>query len=363
MGNCSNCYDGCTQTTTDKCVKYTGIDYPILGIKKGDSLSYIEQAIITFLADAIQGTGVKFDVSRASMCELVSENLEDCKDLSVVDYVKALIKVACILDERVSDIELDLENLESNYDVGCVDGAGIDGSEGTHTVLQATIVKLCQVDSGLGALALDLQTNYVKITDVGTYIENYLVENSGNSSGEQTKMVPFTAVEYYGPLNYFDATGAGTGDWINIYLCNGNNNTPDKRGRTPVGTTSGMGGGAFSSTVDPAVPGNPSYSLRDGGGQNSVTLMIGQIPSHTHTGVTEEEGLHTHTVADVITRQNSDGDALSRDATISGGANTVTSSSDGSHSHAFTTAARGGNEDHPNIQPVLACHYIIYMPI
>ncbi|BCU97892.1 MAG: hypothetical protein CM15mV19_1420 [uncultured marine virus] len=46
--NCSNCYNGCTEITSDKCVKYTGVDVPILGIKNGDSLSYVEQALITF---------------------------------------------------------------------------------------------------------------------------------------------------------------------------------------------------------------------------------------------------------------------------------------------------------------------------
>ena len=48
-------------------------------------------------------------------------------------------------------------------------------------------------------------------------------------------MVPYTVVEYYGPLTYFDNTGAGQGDWDRIFLCNGLNGTPDKRGRVAVG--------------------------------------------------------------------------------------------------------------------------------
>ena len=46
--NCSNCYNGCVEITSDKCIKYTGVDVPILGIKNGDSLSFIEQSLITF---------------------------------------------------------------------------------------------------------------------------------------------------------------------------------------------------------------------------------------------------------------------------------------------------------------------------
>ena len=38
---CNNCYNGCVQTTSDQCIKYTGIDIPELGIVKGDPLSAV----------------------------------------------------------------------------------------------------------------------------------------------------------------------------------------------------------------------------------------------------------------------------------------------------------------------------------
>lgn len=41
MSNCSNCYNGCTEIVSDKCVKYTGVDIPELGIVKGDPLSAV----------------------------------------------------------------------------------------------------------------------------------------------------------------------------------------------------------------------------------------------------------------------------------------------------------------------------------
>ena len=42
-------------------------------------------------------------------------------------------------------------------------------------------------------------------------------------------MIPYAAMPYYGDLNYFSVTGAGlTGTmWEKVYLCNGNNGTPD----------------------------------------------------------------------------------------------------------------------------------------
>ena len=58
MSNCSNCYNGCTEIVSDRCVKYTGIDVPVLGIQTGDSLSFVEQALITFLTSTLDGTGI-----------------------------------------------------------------------------------------------------------------------------------------------------------------------------------------------------------------------------------------------------------------------------------------------------------------
>jgi hypothetical protein len=43
---CSNCYNGCTEIVSDKCVKYTGLDVPALGIQNGDSLNFIEASLI-----------------------------------------------------------------------------------------------------------------------------------------------------------------------------------------------------------------------------------------------------------------------------------------------------------------------------
>jgi hypothetical protein len=42
---CNNCFNGCAETTSDQCVKYTGISIPELGIVKGDSLAAVLQSI------------------------------------------------------------------------------------------------------------------------------------------------------------------------------------------------------------------------------------------------------------------------------------------------------------------------------
>jgi hypothetical protein len=80
--SCSNCYNGCPQIVSDQCVRYTGVDVAILGIQTGDSLSYVEQALITFLVSTLDGTGIKPDISLtdAYLCDVVKKYLPDCED-------------------------------------------------------------------------------------------------------------------------------------------------------------------------------------------------------------------------------------------------------------------------------------------
>ena len=227
------------------------------------------------------------------------------------------------------------------------------------------MTQVCVNTAAITATNADLSTNYVAIVDVDTYIADYIAaQDTGGVTGQAAKMVPNTVVEYYGGLTFFDATGAGTGEWANVYLCNGNNGTPDKRGRVAVGTTSGMGGGTFSSVVDPAITGNPTYVLYSTGGSNTITLTTAQVPAHTHSGTTTTDGDHTHTYTqytlDQEVAETGNGvRALNKSNTQSG---SFTTSSSGGHEHTFTTASSGGGGSHPNVQPVLACHYIMYIP-
>ena len=88
--SCKDCFNGCVETTSDKCVKYTGPDVPELGIETGDSLAVVEAAIIENLISVLDGTGIILDISEELICELVQDFLPIAEDISVVDYIKAL---------------------------------------------------------------------------------------------------------------------------------------------------------------------------------------------------------------------------------------------------------------------------------
>jgi microcystin-dependent protein len=356
-------------------VRYTGLDVPALGIQNGDSLNFIEASLIEFLTSTLNGIGIKPIVDPLIICNLVQQYLPDCGEFTLNDYITALIKASCDLQEQVDILAADIATLNADYDVDCL--TGVTSTSDTHAVLQAVITKLCDIDVDLAALALDVDTNYVKLADLNSLIAAYLSSVSPDGTKYYTKMVPYTVVEYYGPLTgNFDVTGAGLNDWEKIYLCNGLNGTPDKRGRVGVGAIVGVGGGAMNPAVDPATPTNPNYALNGVTGANTVALNTSQLPSHTH-GVSVAESGHTHfTLGDVtdttgvlptntttVARQSTfgtDEEYALRSSTSSGASLGLTSPALSNVS--VTIANTGSGSGHSNIQPVLACYYIMYIP-
>ena len=369
MSNCSNCYNGCTEIVSDRCVKYTGIDVPVLGIQTGDSLSYVEQALITFLTSTLDGTGVKIDLGTTVVCNLVQQYLPTCKDLSIVDISKALIQAACDLQAQVDAIDADLAILNADYSIGCL--TGVTASSDTHAIVQAVINKLCQLEVDLTALSLDLVTNYVSVDDIDTYIQAYLNTIPG-ANLVSNKMVPYSAVPFFPTPSFlvgkFDSTGAGIGDWQKIYLCNGSNGTPDLRGRALVGATTGMGGGAFNPAVDPNIigSGNPNYLLNTALGANQITLGLTQMPNHSHAitnvvTVDFNDPGHAHTFEGVT---NSSGSGTGSRKSVP-----ITRTTDPNFTGitvdvdvVSSAANMGGGLPHSNIQPSIGSYYIMYIP-
>lgn len=360
MSDCQNCFNGCADIISDKCVKYTGIAIPELGIQTGDTLSFVEQALFTFLLSALNGTGIKIDVSELTICTLVQKYLPTCGDLTIVDISKALIQASCDLQEQVDVVAAELVALNANYDIGCL--TGVTAASDTHNIVQAVITKLCALQLDVTALELDLATNYVSIEDINGYIAAYLA-SVGATTLISSKMVPYSILPFYGDLaGKFDATGAGLGDWNRIFLCNGLNSTPDLRGRIPVGVTSMLGAG-FPSQTQPGINGNPDYSTKGivSFGANQITLNATQIPSHTHTGTIAPAGAHIHN-----TKYGSNGSGTLYPETpyttdvFAGNAGETTSNGD--HTHTIAINPTGGGLAHSNIQPVISVYYIIYIP-
>lgn len=372
--SCTNCYNGCVEIVSDKCVRYTGDSVPALEIETGDNLLVVEQSLIDKVVSFLDGTGISINISLDAYCDLVTQYLPpcfpECGNPSALELFTALVKAACDLQGKIDVVETDLAILNANYTIGCL--TGVTASSDTHAIVQAVITKLCQLGVDLNALALDLDTNYVKLADLNTLIQAYL--NSLAPTQNYTKMVPYTAVEYYGSLSKFDITGAGIAadGFDKIYLCNGLNGTPDKRGRVPVGAIVGMGGGALDAAVNPSFVGNPNYALGDGGGANQVTLNSTQIPAHSHSATVVDPGHFTaiKTATSVLAEwdwnSTNDGNPITRIENVAGnrvGTEQVATTTTKAYTGVTVTNGNtGGGLAHANIQPVRACYYIMYIP-
>jgi microcystin-dependent protein len=389
--SCTNCFNGCAETISDQCVRYTGEDVSALGISHGDSLLAVENAITTFLVPVLTGVGIKPIVNESVICNVVKQFLPTCTQctgFTLNEVLTAIIKAACLLQEQIDDLVAEFETLNANYDVACLDD--VTASSGTHDILQAAIDKICELEVNLGALVLDLATNYYTKTQVNTLLSNY-TPPGGNLI--KSKMIPYVAVPYFGPVSYFDANGAGIGDWIDIYLCVGTGShpqAPDIRGRVLVGATTGVQGGPMNPAVIPNMGTggfNPSYTVGSTYGANGVALSnINQIPSHTHTNtaVTSILDTHKHNFSDSreqgsglmrgsagIAGNGSPSITPSQDFTAGAGSGlgiiyyTSTTSAGAITASTTVTIDPTGNvtpEPHTNIQPVIACNYIIYIP-
>jgi hypothetical protein len=375
--SCTNCFNGCTEITSDKCVKYTGADIPALGIQNGDTLQFVEQTLAQFLITTLDGTGIKPIVDLQGVCSIVANNIPvcvGCAGPTLNDLLQALIDSACDLQNLISSVAGNIEILEGPYNEGCLTVVDTTFSN-THNVLQAVIDQLCQTDELLGTTILSLN-NYVLESQLTNSVVTILEEQGllGPVTKEYTKMVPYVAYPWFAPLSEitgnFDGTGAGivTGPYEKVNFCNGQNSTPDLRGRVLAGVTNGMSGGAFDPAVDPSLPGNPTYFANPftKTGANFVTLGIDQMPQHSHTAtIVINDGGHNHTNAPGGLIQS---DGLPRFPSGYGnngtsGTSTTGLKGTGPGQNVFVSnSLEGNNLSHNNIQPTIGCYYIMYIP-
>lgn len=380
--SCSNCFNGCTEIISDQCVRYTGNNIPALDISTNDSLAEVESKIVTYILNLGTGTGIVPVIDPSDLCALVSGFLPGSGTITLNDVISALLQSICSLKGNIDIINNALNTLNANYTIGCL--SGVTASSDTHDVLQAAITKLCATDASLTAFITTVTTNYVQLANLNTLIQQYI--NSPSYTPPPTtyykdKMVPYVAYEYYAPslAGQFDGTGAGIGVWSRVFLCNGNNGTPDKRGRVAAGTTDGtMLGGALPSAVNPATPGNPNYTLQGIAGANSVILSATQIPAHTHAATAiSTSNPHSHFIANIGPQAGDLTASLPLDNFNDSGDNTYkynlkqtqgTASIGPTNSQtvivntSVAIAETGGGLAHPNVQPTIGAYYIMYIP-
>ena len=153
-----------------------------------------------------------------------------------------------------------------------------------------------------------------------------------------------------------------------MYLCNGLNGTPDKRGRVAVGAINGVPGAPLDAAVNPANAGNPNYSLYTTSGSNTITLTTPQLPAHSHvalanTTVTLNDPGHTHAIGQSGVTGGSGTIAVGNTSPkdIQAVTSTTGITVDSTNTD-VTIQTTGSGSAHPNIQPVIGAYYIMYIP-
>lgn len=142
---------------------------------------------------------------------------------------------------------------------------------------------------------------------------------------------------------------------------------PDLQGRCAVGSGSGTG--------------LTSRSLGTAGGEETHQLTVGEMPGHTHSGTTDINGSHTHSVNDpghthtTTTYQDdyngSEGGPapsfttdsvntpVTRNDVVNINTTGISINSSGSHTHTFTTGSTGSGQAHNVMQPFMVVRYLI----
>jgi microcystin-dependent protein len=373
--SCESCYNGCVEIVSDQCVRYTGIGSIPLEIQTGDNLQTVIEDLISNLGPLLTGSGDAITLASSIRCALINAFLPTTSQPNTwtsSQVFQALTRSVCSLQTQVTAVAADITVLNADYTIGCL--TGVTASSDTHAILQATINKLCATIVQLTALELNVDTNYVKLADLDALIAAYIASTSGGGSNQQyLKMVPYVAYEYYGPLTNFDGSGIGipANGFFKVYLCNGLNGTPDKRGRVAVGAIQNVPGAPLDAAVNPANAGNPNYALYSTAGANTVALITSQLPAHSHsaigsTTVTLNDPGHTHAIGQsgvtggggTIGVGNTSPKNIQAVSSTTG--ITVTSNTAGNVS--ISVASTGSGAAHANIQPVVAAYYIMYIP-
>lgn len=348
---CKDCLINCDTIVSDQCVQYTGPEIPLLGLCPGDPLSKVEANIIEELLSLLDGSGI--DPAGVTIsCSFLQEIIGSASP-NLSNILQMLVTASCTLKELVDAINVQLES--TVFNTSCL--TGLPDNPTRDNILQAAINMICAIKVIVDAIP----TTYVKNSDLTTLVTQIVNNINGGGGGivqNYTKMIPYTMVAYFGPLSNFDASGIGVTSlgFEKIYICNGANGTPDPRGRTVVGAIRNVPGGVtLDAAVDPtANPNNPNWAVTDKGGETFHTLIVSEMPTHTH-GVTDPGHTHLSAYRSALLPQSGNSTQCWSGATD---ASKITSSS----TTGITLQTSGGSQPHNNIQPSISAYYIMYIP-
>jgi len=183
------------------------------------------------------------------------------------------------------------------------------------------------------------------ITAIAAQVEG-LISPSGVPAGVITQFAGSTA-----PAGWFicDGTPKNTTNEAALFSAIGYTyggsgssfNLPNLKGKVAVGLDTAQG---------------EFLQLGQSGGVKEVQLTVAQMPRHTHSGTTNEDGYHRHQTRDFPNYQFQLASGSTAYSRLGEDAYTEYA---GDHQHSFTTGESGSNGTHQNLQPYIVVNYII----
>jgi hypothetical protein len=191
-------------------------------------------------------------------------------------------------------------------------------------------------DSGASKSVTGAQLKSFILGDVtASATELNILDGATVTTAELNLLDGKTAQDFFpsgGIIIWSGAANAIPSGWL---LCDGANSTPDLRDRFVVGA-------------------GTTYAVGDTGGQNAITsvpahthgsgnFVTSNTGDHAHNGSTSNTGAHSHTIEKGITAVNNIHTARAHNSNETGNLGTQSTSTNGAHSHNFTTANAGAH--------------------
>lgn len=345
---CKDCYNGCDDTISDQCVKYTGPDSELLGICTGDPLSKLEEEIIDRITTLLDGTGMTLaDVNFTNAPWLAQQFSGQNKTVS--NLIQLLINSSQTLKSLIDA----LGSTAVSFNTSCL--TGLPANPTRDQIVQVLLYNLCD----LKEIVDGFQSNYVQQSDLNSLVLNIINSNNAGAVKYKDRMVPYSPILYEGPLSNFDSTGKGLASvgYEKIYLCNGLNGTKDYRGRAVVGAVKNVPGGTLDAAVNPSSSANSpapvNYGVGEKFGENFHKQTVAELAVHNHPVV--DPG-HNHGIATSKDDSNGGGKASVGNSTPEGNLSTA------SNQTGIAVGSSGSGNAFNVRQPSIAVNFIIYIP-
>lgn len=293
INDCENKFDQTDpRKVSSSSVIWDGEDIPCLGICKGANLTNLELAII----NKVCAVDESIDLSTVTLCQSFIDALGN-KDKTVANLFQILFDYNCTIPQLLNGVDNKITSLTKlTLNLACLSDRA-PSIITINSVFQLIIDTICELKSDYEDF------KYSMIDTINTIVNEKITEYINSISVTPYDTMPKgTTIIYNGNLvGKFDSTGKGIpGTQFEKWaICNGANNTKDRRGFVSVMATKNLGNNPLDQIISPSgtvLPVEFNTSIGDKGGSYSITLTTQNLPSHTHgIGITINDPGHSHT--------------------------------------------------------------------